>query len=371
MRTHVFADMMGYGRLVEDRPAEEVVRLLVAYDRIVRGALPSKRAEVDRAADVFHLVFSTPSEALQTAIKIAESVKRHNERNPDLYMRVKYGIEAGQTVFQGSRYVGSAVITAVLLKGKAQSGQILLGEAAAALLRTSKLGRMRDLGVWRLPNGQVLHVHEARPPDVDVTTTVETERFLSALLFTDMVGSTASAASVGDRGWRALVERHHAVVREELQRHRGVEVDTAGDGFYATFGTPSWAIECAVAIRARVREVGLDVRIGIHVGECEIVAGKAGGIAVSLGARVMAQAGAGEILASQTVKDLMTGSGIQFTDRGKTSLKGVPGDWTLYAVEPADSRKPRAVEPLPAAARRSPRTSASRAIPRRELRRAP
>jgi class 3 adenylate cyclase len=225
------------------------------------------------------------------------------------------------------------VIVAFLLKSKAQPGQILLGEAGVALLRSAKPAPMRDLGVWRLRNGQVLHVHEVRPPDLDVTTVVETERFLSALLFTDIVGSTAKAASAGDKGWRDRVERHHRVIRDELKRHRGVEVDTAGDGFYATFDTPSWAIECAVAIRARVREVGLDVRIGIHVGECEIVAGKVGGIAVSVGSRVMAHAGAGEILVSQTVKDLMTGSGLRFIDRGQVSLKGVPGDWTLYAVE--------------------------------------
>jgi class 3 adenylate cyclase len=342
MRTHVFTDITGYTRLVEDRPAADVVRFLVAYDRIVRGALPSKRAEVDRAADVFHLVFSTPSEAVLTAIKIADAVVRHNTRHPDLSLHVKFGIEAGQTVFQGSRYVGSAVIVAFLLKAKAQPGQILLGEAVVALLRNSKIGRMRDLGVWRLRNGQVLHVREARPPDLDVNTVVETERFLSALLFTDIVGSTANAASAGDKGWRDKVERHHQVTRDELQRHRGVEVDTAGDGFYATFDTPSWAIHCAVAIRARVREVGLDVRIGIHVGECEIVAGKVGGIAVILGARVMAHAGAGEILVSQTVKDLMTGSGLQFIDRGRVSLKGVPGEWTLYAIRPTDAPTPRA-----------------------------
>lgn len=332
MRTHVFADMVGYARLVEDRPAADVVRYLVAYDRIVRGALPSKRAEVDRSGDMFHLVFSTPSEAVMTTIKIADAVVRHNTRNPDLSLHVKFGVEAGQTVFQGSRYVGSAVMVAVLLTSKAQPGQILLGEAVVALLRSSKMARMRDIGVWRLRNGQVLHVHEARPADVDVNSVVETERFLSALLFTDIVGSTANAASVGDKGWRDLVERHHEVIREELQRHRGVEVDTAGDGFYATFGTPSWAIKCAIAIRARVRQVGIDVRIGIHVGECEIVAGKVGGMAVTLGARVMARAEAGEILVSQTVKDVLTGSGLQFVDRGQVSLKGVPGDWTLYAI---------------------------------------
>lgn len=340
MRTHVFADMIDYAQLVEQRPATDVVRYLVAYDRIVRGALPSRRAEVERNADIFHLVFSTPSEAVLTAIKIADAVARHNARRPDLAMRVKFGIEAGQTVFQGNRYVGSAVMVAFILRGKAQSGQVLLGEAVVALLRSSKIGRMRDLGVWRLRSGQILHVHEARPPDPDGTTAVETERFLSAVLFTDIVGSTANAASVG-KGWRDLVERHHDVIREELERHRGVEVDTAGDGFYATFATPSWAIECAVAIRARVREIGIDVRIGVHVGECEIVAGKVGGMAVTLGARVMANAGAGEILGSQTVKDSLTGSSFQFVDRGQVSLKGVPGSWTLYAIELADIPAPR------------------------------
>lgn len=348
MRAHVFTDMVGYARLVEDRSGAEVVRLLVAYDRIVRGALPSKRSEVDRAGDRFHLVFSTPSEAVMTTVKIADAVGRHNERNPDLSFRVKFGIEAGQTVYQGSRYVGSAVMVASLLSDKAQPGQILLGEAVVALLRNSKIGRMRDLGVWRLRNGQTLHVHEVRGPDRDVAAPAETERFLSALFFTDIVSSTARAASIGDRGWRDLVEQHHEVVREELQRHRGVEVDTAGDGFYATFGTPSWAIECALAARARVREVGLDVRIGIHVGECEMVAGKVGGMAVVVGARVKDHAGAGDILVSQTVKDLMIGSDLQFTDRGHVSLKGVPGDWTIYAIERTDAPTPRASSPAPA-----------------------
>lgn len=333
MRTHVFADMIDYAQLVEARPAADVVRYLVAYDKIVRQELPSRRNEVERNADIFHLVFSTPSEAVGTAVKIADAVGRHNARNPDLAMRVKFGIEAGQTVFQGNRYVGSAVMVAFMLRGKAQSGQILLGEAVVALLRSSRVGRMRDLGVWRLRNGQILHVHEARPADPDSTTAVETERFLSALLFTDIVGSTAQAAAVGERGWRDLVERHHDIIREELARHRGVEVDTAGDGFYATFATPSWAIECAVAIHRRVRGIGIGVRIGVHVGECEMVAGKVGGMAVSLGARVMAQAGAGEILVSQTVKEVLAGSGFHFVDRGPVSLKGVPGTWALYALE--------------------------------------
>lgn len=348
MRTHVFTDMAGYAQLVESRSGADVVRRLIAYDRIVRGALSSKRAEVDRAADIFHLVFSTPGEAVLTAIKIAEAAGRHNERSPDLPLHIKFGIEAGQTVYQGRRYVGSAVIVALLVSKMTQPGQILLGEAAVALLRNSGIGHMRDLGVSRLRNGRVLHVSEARVPDHDIARPLETARFLSALLFTDIVGSTAKAASIGGPGWRDLVERHHEIVREELQRHRGVEVDTAGDGFYATFGAPSWAIECALAVSGRVRDVGLDVRIGIHVGECEMVAGKVGGMAVVVGARVKEHAGAGDVLVSQTVKDLMVGTDLQFIDRGQVSLKGVPGEWTIYAVGRSDSRAARAPSAGPA-----------------------
>ena len=156
---------------------------------------------------------------------------------------------------------------------------------------------------------------------------------LATILFTDIVGSTARAAELGDRGWLELLERHHTAVRQQLARFRGAELDTAGDGFFARFDGPARAIRCATAIREAVEGIGLEVRAGLHTGECEILDGKVAGIAVSIGARVAAQAGAGEILVSQTVKDLVAGSGISFGDRGAAELKGVPGEWRLFAVE--------------------------------------
>jgi class 3 adenylate cyclase len=160
----------------------------------------------------------------------------------------------------------------------------------------------------------------------------EPESLLATVLFSDIVGSTALAVELGDAGWRELLGEHHACVRRELSRFRGVELDTAGDGFFARFDGPARAIHCAQAIRDAVEEIGLQVRLGLHSGECQILDGKVAGIAVSIGARVSARAVAGEVLVSQTVKDLVAGSGIGFEDRGLADLKGVPGQWRLYAV---------------------------------------
>jgi class 3 adenylate cyclase/pimeloyl-ACP methyl ester carboxylesterase len=155
---------------------------------------------------------------------------------------------------------------------------------------------------------------------------------LVTVLFTDLVGSTERAAALGDLAWRELLSRHHEIVRREIARFRGVEIDTAGDGFFATFDGPARAIRAAQSIVSGVRELGLDVRAGVHTGECELHEGKVAGIAVSAGARVTASAGPGEVLVSSTVKDLVAGSGISFDDRGAHELKGVPGEWRLYAV---------------------------------------
>ena len=159
----------------------------------------------------------------------------------------------------------------------------------------------------------------------------EPDRVLATVLFTDIVGSTEQATKVGDRRWRGLLERHHAVVRQQLERFRGHEVDTAGDGFLATFDGPARAIRCAVAIQSGVRGLGLQTRAGVHTGECELFADKVAGLAVHTGARVASQAAPGELLVSSTVKDLVAGSGITFEDRGERELKGV-GTWRLYSV---------------------------------------
>jgi pimeloyl-ACP methyl ester carboxylesterase len=158
------------------------------------------------------------------------------------------------------------------------------------------------------------------------------DRVLATVLFTDVVGSTERAAQLGDRRWRQLLQEHHAVVRRELDRYRGREIDTAGDGFLATFDGPARAIHCARAICDALRPLGLEIRAGVHTGEVELMDSNVGGIAVHIAARVMAAAGQGEVMVSSTVKDLVAGSGIGFEDRGEHALKGVPGEWHLFAV---------------------------------------
>ena len=163
----------------------------------------------------------------------------------------------------------------------------------------------------------------------------EPDRVLATVVFTDIVASTEHAAELGDRRWRDLLFSHHAIVRRELERFRGREVKTVGDGFLATFDGPARAVRFACAIRDGVGELGLSIRAGLHTGECELIGDDVGGIAVHIGARVAATARAGEVLVSSTVKDLVVGSGIQFVDRGSHRLKGVPGSWRLFAVQRA------------------------------------
>jgi class 3 adenylate cyclase len=160
----------------------------------------------------------------------------------------------------------------------------------------------------------------------------EPDRVLATVLFTDIVDATALAAELGDRGWRQLLQQHHDSVRSQLGRFRGKEMDTAGDGFFATFDGPARAIHCACAIHDGIRELDLQMRAGLHSGECELVDGKAGGIAVHLGARIASLAEPGEVLVSSTVKDLVAGSGIGFEDRGEHRLKGITEPWRLFTV---------------------------------------
>ncbi len=162
---------------------------------------------------------------------------------------------------------------------------------------------------------------------------LEADRVLATVLFTDIVGATQKAADLGDRRWRELLEEHHGVVRRELGRFRGREIDTTGDGFLAAFDGPARAVLCACAAVDAVRPLGLSVRAGLHTGECEVIGGKLSGIAVHTGARVAALAAPEEILVSSTVKDLVAGSGLRFRERGVHVLRGVPGEWHLFAVE--------------------------------------
>lgn len=165
----------------------------------------------------------------------------------------------------------------------------------------------------------------------------EPERVLATVLFVDVVGSTEHAVKLGDRRWHDLLDAYYKTLRAELVRFRGREVDTAGDGLFAVFDGPARAIRCACAITEAVRPLKIEARAGLHTGECEVIGPKVGGIAVHIGARIAALAGAGDVLVSGTVRDLVAGSGLRFEDRGRHALKGVPGDWTVFAVarEPA------------------------------------
>jgi pimeloyl-ACP methyl ester carboxylesterase len=160
----------------------------------------------------------------------------------------------------------------------------------------------------------------------------EPNRVLATVLFTDIVGSTEHAAAMGDRRWKELLDRHHSAVRRELDRFQGREIATAGDGFLASFDSPARALRCARAIADHLRSLGIDIRAGVHTGECELMGDNLSGIALHIGSRIAGLAGPGELLVSSTVKDLVAGSGIEFADRGTHSLKGVRDDWRLYQV---------------------------------------
>jgi class 3 adenylate cyclase len=203
----------------------------------------------------------------------------------------------------------------------------------ASHIRTARLVDVPgwDHFPWAVEQDAVIHEVEHFLAGVRAEE-AELERVLATVLFTDIVGSTEKVAELGDAGWRELVESHHATVRALLARYRGREIDTAGDGFFASFDGPARAVRCAEAAVGAVRPLGIEVRAGLHTGEVETIGGKVGGVAVSIGARIGAMASPSEVLVSHTVKDLVAGSGLAFDDRGSHELKGVPGEWRVYAV---------------------------------------
>jgi class 3 adenylate cyclase len=218
------------------------------------------------------------------------------------------------------------VPTLVLYRARRRDAAVRVAELIPGARAVQVPGE--DLGAWvgdDVPTEVERFLSGRQDPPVP-------DSILTTILFTDIVGSTERAAELGDLAWRDLLARHHAAVRRELARYRGHELDTAGDGFLAAFDGPARAIRCAQTIIAGVGELGLELRAGLHTGECELHDGKLAGIALSIGARVAAQAGPREVLVSGTVTDLVAGSGIQFEDRGVCELKGVPGEWRLYAV---------------------------------------
>lgn len=205
------------------------------------------------------------------------------------------------------------------------------GNVAEALLAYERLQRLlrEELGVSPSPATQAPH---KRLLEGGAGLLGSSARALQTVLFTDIASSTERLVAIGDQTWRELLARHHAIVREQLRRFQGREIDTAGDGFLATLESPAAALACAGAIIRSVGQLGLAVRAGIHAGECELVDGRVSGITVHTGARITAAAGPGELLVSSTIKDLVAGSGISFEDRGAHVLRGIPGEWRLFSV---------------------------------------
>jgi class 3 adenylate cyclase len=231
--------------------------------------------------------------------------------------------------------LGTIHVPVLVLARPGQSGPMLAPSARflAERIPGARLHELpgRDTSLWLGDQASVFQAVDGFLQEVGREQS-DLERVLATVLFTDIVESTERAASLGDRAWRDVLERHHERVRALLQRFRGIEVDTAGDGFFARFDGPARAVRCARAIVEEVQHLGIEVRAGLHTGEVETINGKVGGLAVHIGARVGALAGPSEVLVSQTVKDLVIGSGLAFEDTGERDLKGVPGAWRLYRV---------------------------------------
>ena len=310
-----------WGRSAEayEREVSQALRVYARRDEaraVVRGMGLQSEDEVDAYIDLLRYGASPGMLAALYAMNREIDIRDvlPTVRVPALVM---HGAEDQVVPVEVGRYTAQRLPTArfVELPGV---GHIALGGGAAdriGLEIEHFLGEVWQTGGWE----------EAEP-----------ERMLATVLFTDIVDSTARATELGDRGWRELLERHNALVRRELLRHRGREVDSAGDGFFATFDGPARAIRCASAIVQGAGEFGLAVRAGVHTGECEIADGKVAGIAVHTGARVAALASASEVLVSSTVKDLVAGSGIEFVEQGSYELKGIPGEWRLFALGAGD-----------------------------------
>jgi pimeloyl-ACP methyl ester carboxylesterase/class 3 adenylate cyclase len=300
---------------------EEEYEREVERDLLVFGPREQARASV-RALGTFEegeaeavlevLRFGSSPGALSALHRMNKEIDiRHVLPTVRVPTLVLHGSEDQVVPVEVARYVASCIPTARLVELPGV-GHLLVGRGKAIAQEIERF--VTD--VWQSGGWE-----ESEP-----------DRTLATVLFTDVVGSTLTAAAVGDRRWRELLEEHHAVIRRQLARFRGRELDTAGDGFFASFDGPARAIRCAAAIVEATRDVGLDIRAGLHTGECVIVDGKVGGIAVHIGARIVEAAKAHEVLVSSTVKDLVAGSGLRFEERGVTELQGIPGEWRLYAV---------------------------------------
>ena len=302
------------------------------------------------------MVFLRATQAVAAAVQIQRALATASWPQGGA-VRVRIGIHTGEPIRTTEGYTGLDVIRGARIKEAGHGGQVLLSASTAAIVQDALLDELglRDLGAHRLkslprPERIFQLLIPELPADFPPLQTLDAraglrsgsagERVLTTVLITDIVGATERLVALGDRHWREVLVQHRVLVRRELAHYGGHEVETTGDGFFATFDTPASAVRCACAIREALKDLGIEVRIGVHTGEVEYEEESLIGITVHIGFRVANLAGVGEVLVSSTVRDLMAGSGITFTDRGTHSLRGIPGEWRLFTPDIPSARAP-------------------------------
>ncbi|MGH8063642.1 MAG: adenylate/guanylate cyclase domain-containing protein [Candidatus Entotheonellia bacterium] len=336
---------------------EQYPAVLATHRTLLRAAFSAYEGrEVDTQGDSFFVVFPRATQAVAAAVQIQRALATEPWPQGGA-VRVRIGMHTGEPIRTTEGYTGLDVIRAARIMGAGHGGQVLLSASTAAIVQDALLDEMglRDLGAHRLkgllrPERIFQLIIPGLPVDFPPLQTLdsrtgprsgsESERVLTTVLFTDIAGATERLFALGDRRWRELREQYKALVRRELARYGGHEVDSVADGFFATFDSPANAIRCACAIRDAVKALGIEVRVGVHAGEVEHEGEEVTGITVNTGSRVTGMADPGEVLVSSTVKDLVAGSGIAFTARGTHTLKGLPGEWSLFAPDVREASSP-------------------------------
>jgi class 3 adenylate cyclase len=336
---------------------EQYPAVLDTHRTVLRAAFTAYEGwEVDTQGDSFFVVFLRATQAVAAAVQIQRALATTSWPQGGA-VRVRIGIHTGEPIRTTEGYTGLDVIRAARIKEAGHGGQVLLSASTTAIVQDALLDELslRDLGAHRLkslprPERIFQLLIPGLPADFPPLQTLdartgprsgsEGERVLTTVLITDIVGATERLVALGDRHWREVLVQHRVLIRRELAHYGGHEVETPGDGFFATFDTPASAVRCACAIREALKELELEVRIGVHTGEVEHEEESLIGITVHIGFRVTSLAGPGEVLVSSTVRDLMAGSGITFTDRGTHILRGIPGEWRLFTPDVPAARAP-------------------------------
>jgi class 3 adenylate cyclase len=333
---------------------EQYPAVLATHRTLLRAAFTAYEGwEVDTQGDSFYVVFLRATQAVAAAVQIQRALATESWPQGGAVW-VRTGIHTGEPIRTTEGYTGLDVIRAARIKEAGHGGQVLLSTSTAAIVQDALLDELslRDLGAHHLkslprPERIFQLIIPGLPADFPPLQTLDSrtglrsgsegERVLTTVLFTDIAGATERVVALGDRRWREILVQHRVLVRRELAHYGGQEVETVGDGFFSIFDSPASAVRCACAIREAVKELGIEVRVGVHAGEVEHEGEDLIGITVHIGSRVTGMAGPGEVLVSSTVRDLVAGSGITFTDRGTHILRGLPEEWRLFTSDGPDA----------------------------------